>query len=74
MLVPSAFGPARPRGAEVHGVRDTWVCAVWGFLDRDSHVPGQSCQLSPGGGGWQVKGPVSFWHLGCQVTASGSSE
>lgn len=58
MLVPSAFGPARPRGAEVHGVRDTWVCAVWGFLDRDSHVPGQSCQLSPGG--WGLAGQRTY--------------
>lgn len=39
-----------PVGAEAQGVRDTWVCALRGFLDTETLTPGQSCQLSLGGG------------------------
>ena len=51
MLVPSAFGPARPSRAEVHGVRDTWVYAVWGFLDTETLTSWPEPQALTGGWG-----------------------
>ena len=74
MLVPSAFGPARPSRAEVHGVRDTWVYAVWGFLDTETLTSWPEPQALTGGWGLAAQGTdvlLAPWTPG---TASGPSK